>query len=130
MARKAWNTNRVAQEIHKPDLLGWEIGGPAYRKPKFIRRVFEFDTFEQAMEWMRKVGEVATGLDHHPNWSNVYDTIEVKLQTHDAILGSGVDAGGITRVDFQLARAMNRLFIEITGNNPSTWINIKFPTLE
>ena len=42
----------------------------------------------------------AEKLDHHPDWSNVYKTVEVKLNTHDA--------GGLTELDFELARRMSR----------------------
>jgi 4a-hydroxytetrahydrobiopterin dehydratase len=50
---------------------------------------------------MTRVALVAERMDHHPEWSNVYRTVEVTLSTHDA--------GGLTRLDVELARAMDRL---------------------
>ena len=49
---------------------------------------------------MTRAALAAEKLDHHPEWSNVYKTVEVKLNTHDA--------GGLTELDFELARRMSR----------------------
>ena len=49
---------------------------------------------------MTRAALAAEKLDHHPDWSNVYKTVEVKLNTHDA--------GGLTELDFELARRMSR----------------------
>ena len=65
-----------------------------------LRKTFEFENFVEAFGWMTKVALEAERLDHHPNWSNVYQTVKVELWTHDA------DA--ITEVDFALAGAMDR----------------------
>jgi 4a-hydroxytetrahydrobiopterin dehydratase len=51
--------------------------------------------------FMTKVAEVAEEMNHHPEWFNVYKTVEVTLSTHDA--------GGVTDLDIKLAEAMNRL---------------------
>jgi 4a-hydroxytetrahydrobiopterin dehydratase len=51
---------------------------------------------------MASVALVAEKLDHHPDWKNVYKTVDVELNTHDA--------GGVTEMDFKLARRMNALF--------------------
>ena len=48
---------------------------------------------------MTRVASVAEELDHHPEWKNVYNRVDVELTTHDA--------GGLTRLDFALARSMN-----------------------
>jgi 4a-hydroxytetrahydrobiopterin dehydratase len=50
---------------------------------------------------MTRVAEVAEGMNHHPEWFNVYKTVEVTLSTHDA--------GGLTDLDVKLAEAMDRL---------------------
>ena len=50
---------------------------------------------------MARVALVAEKMDHHPDWSNVYNRVVVELETHDA--------GGLTRLDFELARAADRL---------------------
>jgi len=46
-------------------------------------REFEFGDFKEAFAFMVKVALVAEKLDHHPNWSNVYNKVEIKLTTHD-----------------------------------------------
>jgi 4a-hydroxytetrahydrobiopterin dehydratase len=50
---------------------------------------------------MTRVALAAEKMDHHPDWSNVYKTVEVTLNTHDA--------GGLTALDFELAGKMNRI---------------------
>lgn len=66
-----------------------------------LRRTFRFGSFVEAFGWMAAVALVAEKLDHHPEWRNVYDRVEVALSTHDA--------GGITALDFRLAGEMDRL---------------------
>ncbi|HEX4475387.1 MAG TPA: 4a-hydroxytetrahydrobiopterin dehydratase [Polyangiaceae bacterium] len=78
-----------------------EIPGFALANGKLTRR-FEFADFVTAFGWMASVALVAEKLDHHPDWKNVYKTVDVELNTHDA--------GGVTEMDFKLARRMNALF--------------------
>jgi 4a-hydroxytetrahydrobiopterin dehydratase len=66
-----------------------------------ITRKFTFKDFRQAFAFMTKVADVANEMDHHPEWFNVYKTVEVTLSTHDA--------GGVTELDTRLAEAMDRL---------------------
>ena len=66
-----------------------------------IRRVFIFRSFNEAFGFMTRVALVAEKMDHHPEWSNVYKTVDVTLATHDA--------GGLTELDLKLAQAMDRL---------------------
>ena len=66
-----------------------------------IRRTFTFADFNEAFGFMTRAALVAEKLDHHPEWFNVYDKVEVTLATHDA--------GGVTERDVALAEAMNRL---------------------
>ncbi len=66
-----------------------------------LSRGFVFANFVEAIGFMMRVAICAEALDHHPNWSNVYKTVQVELWTHD------VD--GITSLDVQLARKMNEL---------------------
>jgi 4a-hydroxytetrahydrobiopterin dehydratase len=68
-----------------------------------LRRHFQFADFISAFGWMTSVALVAEKLDHHPDWTNIYNRVEVTLWTHDA--------GGITQRDFDLAEAMNRLAV-------------------
>jgi 4a-hydroxytetrahydrobiopterin dehydratase len=66
-----------------------------------IRRKFTFANFNEAFGFMARVAMQAEKLDHHPEWSNVYRTVEVTLTTHDA--------GGITDLDIRLARFMDKI---------------------
>jgi 4a-hydroxytetrahydrobiopterin dehydratase len=66
-----------------------------------ITRKFVFKDFSEAFGFMARAALVAEKLDHHPEWFNVYKTVEVTLSTHDA--------GGLTELDIKLAEAMNAL---------------------
>ena len=64
-----------------------------------IARKFVFKDFSQAFGFMTRAALMAEKMDHHPEWFNVYKTVEVTLSTHDA--------GGLTVKDIALARAMD-----------------------
>ncbi len=66
-----------------------------------ITRKFIFKDFNQAFGFMTRAALVAEKMDHHPEWFNVYRTVEVTLSTHDA--------GGLTELDVRLAEAMDKL---------------------
>jgi 4a-hydroxytetrahydrobiopterin dehydratase len=78
-------------------LAGWSeaVGRDA------ITRKFVFKNFSEAFGFMSRAALMAEKLDHHPEWFNVYKTVEVTLSTHDA--------GGVTELDIKLAEAMNRV---------------------
>ena len=78
-------------------LVGWsEVPGR-----DAITKTFAFKDFNAAFGFMTRVALVAEKLDHHPEWFNVYKTVEVTLATHDA--------GGVTERDVKLAQAMDQL---------------------
>jgi 4a-hydroxytetrahydrobiopterin dehydratase len=66
-----------------------------------IAKKFTFGDFNEAFGFMTRVALVAEKMDHHPEWFNVYRTVEVTLATHDA--------GGVTELDVKLAEAMEKL---------------------
>ena len=66
-----------------------------------IAKTFRFKTFNQAFGFMTRAALKAETMDHHPEWFNVYNRIEVTLATHDA--------GGVTRKDIDLAAFMDTL---------------------
>ena len=68
---------------------------------KSISRAFRFRDFGEAFGFMARVALAAEKMDHHPDWSNVYNRVDVRLNTHDA--------GGLTELDFTLARKMDRI---------------------
>lgn len=65
-----------------------------------ITKKFVFKDFNQAFGFMTRAALVAEKMDHHPEWFNVYKTVEVTLSTHDA--------GGLTELDIKLAETMDR----------------------
>jgi 4a-hydroxytetrahydrobiopterin dehydratase len=78
-------------------LSGWsEVAGR-----EAIQRTFGFKDFNEAFGFMARAALVAEKNDHHPEWRNVYKTVEVVLATHDA--------GGVTARDIELAQAMNAI---------------------
>jgi len=70
------------------------------RSDKLYRK-FVFADFVEAFGFMSRVALLAERMDHHPEWSNVYNRVEIHLTTHDA--------GGITERDFVLAQRISRL---------------------
>lgn len=65
-----------------------------------ISRTFKFKNFNQAFGFMSRVAMKAEKMDHHPEWFNVYATVDVTLTTHDA--------GGVTALDIELAAFMDK----------------------
>ena len=77
-------------------LKGWsEVSGRDAISKKFV-----FADFNQAFGFMTRSALAAEKLDHHPEWFNVYKTVEVTLSTHDA--------GGVTELDVKLAELMDK----------------------
>ena len=64
-----------------------------------ITRTFTFKDFNTAFGFMTRTALLADKMDHHPEWFNVYNKVEVTLSTHDA--------GGVTRNDIDMAKAMD-----------------------
>ena len=90
--------------LSKPDriaalkrLKGWQEAN----RGKAIARTFEFEDFIGAFGFMARVALVAEKMDHHPDWSNSYNTVAVTLSTHSA--------GGVTDTDILLAEAMDAI---------------------
>ncbi len=95
-------TERLSEETRGPLLdplfaAGWAMvdGRDA------IAKTYQFDNFVDAFGWMTRVAIWAEKWDHHPEWSNVYKTVQVTLTTHDV--------GGLSSLDAKLARKMDAL---------------------
>ncbi|SDT26364.1 4a-hydroxytetrahydrobiopterin dehydratase [Bradyrhizobium canariense] len=95
---------RLSVEARKQalkSLPGWaEMSGR-----EAIGRTFTFKDFNEAFGFMTRAALVAEKNDHHPEWRNVYKTVEVVLATHDA--------GGVTALDIELAEAMDAIASQI-----------------
>ena len=85
------NCDEAKERIVKEE-LDWKV------KDESLYKKFEFDNVVQAFGFMSKVAILAEKQNHHPNWSNVYNTVEIHLFTHDE--------NAITEKDFSLAKAI------------------------
>ena len=74
-----------------------------------ITRKFQFVDFDAAFAFMTRVALKAAQMDHHPEWFNVYNKVEVTLATHDA--------GGVTQRDIDLASAMDGYAALMSGGS-------------
>ncbi|GMR23477.1 MAG: 4a-hydroxytetrahydrobiopterin dehydratase [Acidobacteriota bacterium] len=93
-ARMKLSDDEVQEELKA--LNHWEIVEGK------LHREFKFENFIEAFAFMTKLSMVAERLNHHPEWTNVYNKVTMWLTTHD------VD--GISRSDFDLAQAANRYY--------------------
>ena len=75
-------------------LSGWEL------KDGKLQKCFKFSNFIEAFGFMTRIALEAEKINHHPEWSNVYNAVTIKLSTHDA--------GGITDYDIKLANIIDR----------------------
>ena len=86
---------RIGATAALAELDGWQ----AHDSRDAIVKTFRFKDFNAAFGWMGRVALLAEKMDHHPEWSNVYDRVEVLLSTHDA--------GGVTALDVRMAKFMD-----------------------
>ena len=77
-------------------LKGWK----KTRGRDAIEKSFVFKDFITAFSWMTRISLIAEKMDHHPEWFNVYNKVNVTLSTHDA--------GGVTELDIKLAKEMDK----------------------
>ncbi len=86
----------ITSRLEKMD--GWEYEDNA------LHTSFEFENFKDAFSAMSRIAFEAESLNHHPDWSNVYNVVNISLSTHDA--------DGVTEKDFQLAKAIDGIVEE------------------
>jgi len=96
-------TNLNKQEIN--DRMK-EIDNLWILEDKFIHREIIFKNFVKAFSFMTAVALIAEKSDHHPNWTNIYNKVNITLNTHDA--------DGLTNKDFQLAKGIDQLLKSYT----------------
>ena len=93
-------------------LIGWsEVPGR-----DAITKRFVFDDFHRAFGFMATAAIVADKMNHHPEWTNIYNKVDVTLSTHDA--------GGVTELDITLAEAMDKL---VTTSPQPVFEALQFP---
>ncbi|MHA7057076.1 4a-hydroxytetrahydrobiopterin dehydratase [Aquimarina sp. M1] len=88
--------NEIVSRLEK--MGGWEYEDNA------LHTSFEFENFKDAFSAMSRIAFEAEALNHHPDWSNVYNVVTISLSTHDA--------DGVTEKDFQLAKAIDGIVEE------------------
>lgn len=88
-------TEQIKKELSNLD--GW-----SYEDDKIIKE-FTFPDFREAITFMVRVGFEAESLVHHPDWSNVYNTVLIRLSTHDA-------GDKVTEKDIKLAKAIEKIY--------------------
>lgn len=77
-------------------LEGWSLEGDA------LVKTYEFKSFREAMSFMVRAGFEAEAMNHHPDWTNVYNRVVVRLSTHDA-------GGKVTAKDVELAKRLQAI---------------------
>ncbi|MFT4823809.1 MAG: 4a-hydroxytetrahydrobiopterin dehydratase [Halioglobus sp.] len=93
MSIEKLSPNQIEQQL--PSLAGWSLSDDK------LYRCFVFSNFVEAFGFMSKVALLSEAMDHHPEWSNVYNKVEIYLTTHEA--------SGISERDFKLAEKINKL---------------------
>lgn len=85
--------------LASPALNGWSLENLRIKNRDAIRKTFQFSDFNEAFAFMTKSAVEAERLDHHPEWFNVYNRVEVTLSTHTC--------SAVTALDIELAKKMN-----------------------
>ena len=94
----------AVEELSKDERESWMRALKRWslaRDDKAIERTFEFADFSEAWAFMNRVALMAEKRDHHPEWFNVYNKVEITLTTHDA--------GGLSERDVKMAKAIDAL---------------------
>ncbi|WP_018615117.1 4a-hydroxytetrahydrobiopterin dehydratase [Segetibacter koreensis] len=91
---RKYDINEINKNLE--NVKGWSYRNEA------IEKNFAFKDFSEAFAFMTRVALIAETMNHHPDWSNVYNKVSIKLSTHDA--------NGITDKDFAFAGKVDRLF--------------------
>jgi len=74
----------------------------------FLKKSFKFKNFDNAIKFIKKVSVKCEEINHHPKWTNIYNTIDIELNTHDI--------NGISELDFKLSEYMNIIYNEVESD--------------
>ena len=83
------------REHLRATLTQWQVGDER------LKRQWQFSDFSEAFAFMTRVALLAESMQHHPNWTNVYNRVTIELTTHDL--------GGLSNLDSELARSIDAL---------------------
>ena len=83
------------REDLRANLTQWQVGDER------LKRQWQFSDFSEAFAFMTRVALLAESMQHHPNWSNVYNRVTIELTTHDL--------GGLSNLDAELAQSIDAL---------------------
>jgi 4a-hydroxytetrahydrobiopterin dehydratase len=93
MAAKKLTNSEI--ETHLESVTGWAV------EDGKLHKQFQFESFVEAFGFMTSLALIAESMNHHPEWFNVYNRVTIDLMTHDV--------GGISDLDFQLAKEADKL---------------------
>ena len=94
--QKKFSNKEIEEKFKHLLLKGWNLSEDKI----YIQKTFVFKNFKEAFSWMCRIAFIAEEINHHPNWTNVFKTVDISLSTHDA--------GGLTELDLDFANAVER----------------------
>ena len=92
--QKKFSNKEIEEKFKHLVLKGWNFSEDKI----YIQKTFVFKNFTEAFSWMGRIAFIAEKINHHPNWTNVFKTVDISLSTHDA--------GGLTELDLDFANAV------------------------
>ena len=95
-------TKKQSQKMLSSLSSRWSI------KQKYLICIYKFKDFNDAIEFVNKLAVKCNEMNHHPKWTNVYDSIEIELYTHDK--------KGLTNKDFELSKYMDEIYEKLRSN--------------
>ena len=99
--RKKLDESQIIESLSKLT-LDWVL------EDGFLKKSFKFKSFNNAIKFIKKVSVMCEEINHHPKWTNIYNIIDIELNTHDI--------NGISELDFKLSEYMNITYNEIESD--------------
>ena len=99
--KKKLNDNQIIESLSNLS-ISWTFDDG------YLKKTFKFKSFNNAVQFINSVSVKCNELNHHPKWTNIYDSVEVELNTHDI--------NGISILDFELSEFMNITYSKIEKN--------------
>jgi 4a-hydroxytetrahydrobiopterin dehydratase len=99
--RKKLDDSQIIESLSRLT-LDWVL------KDGFLKKSFKFKSFNNAIKFIIKVSVMCEEINHHPKWTNIYNTIDIELNTHDI--------NGISELDFKLSEYMNVTYNEVESD--------------